>query len=193
VGVIFITILLTIGYSVRFFIGVCLSSIGSHPFFSSGGWDGYVVCSMFGLFGLSIFGGSIFSNFVDGLIGGPVTLSYQDKILLREALLLGTLFFLSFRVLSSLRNRSSYVVSSPFFRMWFLVFLSSQPLVYAYFVVVSAIKAVFDTGWFERFGGVGSYNLVLSASDSSTRYYSSVLGLTVFGAASCFLFLVLIL
>jgi len=37
VGVIFITILLTIGYSVRFFIGVCLSSIGSHPFFSSGG------------------------------------------------------------------------------------------------------------------------------------------------------------
>jgi len=96
VVMIFLTVLLTIGYRVRFFIGVCLSSIGSHPFVSVGGWDGFIVFSMFGLFGLSVFGGSIFVNFVDGLIGRPVSLSYQDKVLLLESSVLGSLLYLAF-------------------------------------------------------------------------------------------------
>lgn len=36
VATIFLTVLLTIAYSVRFFVGVCLSSIGSHPYMSVG-------------------------------------------------------------------------------------------------------------------------------------------------------------
>jgi len=88
----------------------------------------------------------MFTHFVDGLVGSPVSLTYQDKVLLMESSLLGSLFYLSFRALSYLRDRASYAISSPFFSMWFLVFLSSQPLVYAYFVFASAVKSVFDSG-----------------------------------------------
>jgi len=115
VVMIFLTVLLTIGYRVRFFIGVCLSSIGSHPFVSVGGWDGFIVFSMFGLFGLSVFGGSIFVNFVDGLIGRPVSLSYQDKVLLLESSVLGSLLYLAFLGMSFFRGAPTYSVSSPFF------------------------------------------------------------------------------
>jgi hypothetical protein len=86
----------------------------------------------------------------------------------------------------------TYRVSSPFFSMWFLSFLSRQPLVRFYLVAASVVKAVFDSGWFERFGGMGSYDLVLGASHASSRFYSSFFGLTVFGAASCFLFALLL-
>jgi len=51
---------------------------------------------MLGLFGLSILGGYVFVNFVDGLIGRPVSLSYQDKVLLLESSVLGSLLYLSF-------------------------------------------------------------------------------------------------
>jgi len=193
VAMIFLTVLLTIAYSVRFFVGVCLSSIGSHPFMSVGNWDGFIVCSMFGLFGLSVFGGSVFVHFVDGLIGGPISISYIDKVLLLESSLLGFLLYLGFRALSLLRGGFTYVVSSPFFSMWFLVFLSRQPFVYAYFLFSSAVKTVFDSGWFERFGGLGSYDLVMTTSSITSRYHQSFVGLTVFGAAACLLFALLLL
>lgn len=45
---------------------------------------------MLGLLGLSVFGGSIFVHRVDCLIGSPVSISYQEKVLLLEALLLGS-------------------------------------------------------------------------------------------------------
>jgi len=72
---------------------------------------------MFGLFGLSVFGGSIFVNFVDGLIGSPVSLSYQDKVLLLESSILGFFLYLSFWGLSLFRGTPIYSVSSPFFTM----------------------------------------------------------------------------
>lgn len=37
VVLIFLTVLLTVGYSVRFFVGVCMAEVGSHPFISVGG------------------------------------------------------------------------------------------------------------------------------------------------------------
>lgn len=72
---------------------------------------------MFGLFGLSVFGGSMFVNSVDGLIGRPVSITYIDKVLLLESSLLGFLLYLGFRTLSTLRNKLTYIVSSPFFGM----------------------------------------------------------------------------
>jgi len=173
VALIFITIVLTVAYSVRFFIGVLFSDVGSHPYVSVGGWDRFIVVSMVGLFGLSVFGGAVFVNFVDGLIGGPVSLRYQDKLLLIESALFGVSLYLSVRLLALARGVASYVVSSAMYNMWFLVSLSSQPLVYLYFTVTSAIKAVFDSGWFELFGGLGGYNLVMSVSSSVSRYHTS--------------------
>lgn len=148
---------------------------------------------MFGLFALSVVGGSVFVNFVDGLIGGPVSMTYMDKVLLLESSLLGFLLYLGFRALSLLRGGFTYVVSSPFFRMWFLVFLRSQPFVYVYFLFSSAVKTVFDSGWFERFGGLGSYDLVMTTSLATSRYHQSFVGLTVFGAAACLLFVLMLL
>lgn len=38
--------------------------------------------SMIGLFAMSIFGGSLFVSFVDGLVTESISLSYQEKVVL---------------------------------------------------------------------------------------------------------------
>jgi len=70
--------LLTVAYSVRFFLGVGLVDTGSHPFVSIGNGDRFMMASMVGLFAMSIFGGSLFVSFVDGLVTESISLNYQE-------------------------------------------------------------------------------------------------------------------
>ena len=88
---VFLTILLTVAYSVRFFLGVCLVDSGSHPFVRIGNGDRFMMASMVGLFAMSIFGGSLFVSFVDGLVTESISLNYQEKMILLETTFLGTL------------------------------------------------------------------------------------------------------
>jgi len=182
---IFLTVVLTVGYSVRFFAGVFFSHVGAHPYVSVGGWDRLITVAMLGLFGLSVFGGSIFVNFIDSLAGSPVSLRHQDKVLLVERILLGLLLFLSSRLVALFRGFVSYVVSSTAYNMWFLVSLSRQPFVGGYFFRTSTVKAVFDSGWFEVLGGVGSYVVVSRLVRLLASCGSLLSGFTVFGAGVC--------
>lgn len=88
---VFLTILLTVAYSVRFFMGVGLIDSGSHPFLRVGNGDRFMTASMVGLFAMSIFGGALFVSFVDGLVTESISLRYQEKLVLLRALFLGTL------------------------------------------------------------------------------------------------------
>lgn len=75
----------------RFFLGVGLVDTGSHPFIRVGNGDRFMMVSMIGLFAMSIFGGSLFVSFVDGLVTESISLRYQEKIVLLETTFLGTL------------------------------------------------------------------------------------------------------
>ena len=85
------TILLTVAYRVRFFIGIFLVDNGSHPYFRAGNGDRFMMASMIGLFAMSIFGGSLFVSFVDGLVTESISMRYQEKIILLETTFLGRL------------------------------------------------------------------------------------------------------
>jgi hypothetical protein len=88
---VFLTIILTVAYSARFFFGVGLIDSGAHPFLRVGNGDRFMTASMVGLFAMSIFGGSLFVLFVDGLVTESICLTYQEKVVLLRTMFLGTL------------------------------------------------------------------------------------------------------
>jgi hypothetical protein len=109
-----------------------------------------------------------------------------------ERTLFGASLYISVRLIATAPRTLSHAVSSTIYNMWFLVSISSQPIVASYMKATSTIKTILDSGWFEFSGGSGSCELVLSASSSVSRYHTSFLGLTVFGGTACLAFLLLL-
>uniref|UniRef100_A0AAU8MIN6 NADH-ubiquinone oxidoreductase chain 5 n=1 Tax=Litigonotus ghinii TaxID=3104745 RepID=A0AAU8MIN6_9BILA len=180
VSAVFLTVLLTVAYSVRLFMGVGLVDTGSHPFISVGNGDRFMTASMVGLFAMSVFGGSLFVSFVDGLVSEAICLTYQEKLVLLSTTFLGTLLWLGLRGLSAMRKDLEARATSAFLSMWFLVYLSSHGFVTGMFNVVSYVKTVLDAGWFEWLSGSGVYTLAVRGADFSSGFSRSgwsVLGL----------------
>lgn len=75
----------------RFYVGIFIADNGSHPFVSIGNGDKLMITSIIGLFAMSVFGGSVFVSFVDGLVTESICLNYQEKLILLETTFLGRL------------------------------------------------------------------------------------------------------
>nr|UZN44101.1 NADH dehydrogenase subunit 5 [Capitulum mitella] len=168
---------LTVAYTFRLiYYVVCRDYVLSGSSNISDGW-GLMMKSCVGLVVFSVFFGALISWLV--MDATLVSLPIHLKNLTLTVCFLGV-------ILGSFMSKSSYNFSTFNFEwmvwmsgsMWFLPYISSQPLVYLPLTAGGAVSSLGDLGWLELLGGQGANKSLMNYSFGLQSMSSS--GLKVF-------------